>query len=612
MNKKSSKKYSSQKEKKENSEIDYLIVGTSYSTYGLVYELITSDPSLTIVVLDTTSNPSSTSSFLSEFEKFLSAPYPILSNNTCSPFSNTWIYNSPEYWDKWEIDAEGGQDWSYDTTILSLQKKLESVHPLRKENIDCRLRTISKEEEKEKKKNKHLVEVKQIEPSSGISVYLTSIISNLTNNTALTTDYNGGISTGIDDSPQVFCLDTNLLSQIELISHAHVLSILTKPSSNLQQDRRPRATGVEFIIGDLEEEKEKEEKEKKTYKKYTLYARNIILSSGTIHSSSSSSSEILERSGIHDQKCIGQKLNIPTLVHNPNVGEHLSNTIGPTILLRRTDPLNNPVWKENEQGSIALLPFVHPLQQEVTEPDIRRWQLWSHAGFFWKPIQFPQFTTIYNLESSPSLIPAWISNSTCSLNSRECKTTNLLQMVLIDVTSTSRGSIHIQSKDALSSTFPKVHFHFYETLHDLQTAISGYQLLFRIFKQLQTDHPQEGFTLVYPPTEDLFTNPINNGSDLIPYLISSISTNSYTGSCRISKNRKTGVVNGRLRVHGVRNLYIGDLSVAPVPLEGDAISTSLLIGMNLGRMLLEKNKNKAERLLDLDGGEVSSNSNNTR
>ena len=655
---------------------DYIIIGLGTSAAALIYELIAADPCIKIVVLEAGQKPNSISfqqkekqdkeeslkqkecnhklttntsatglnqnnetvTLLSNYERFLGNSYPTTARigwggSGVLYHNNIWSLNSPEHWDKWE-NAGAGQDWSYDT-LVPLLKKLESFKPngttLSESEVDRRVRS-----------KQGIVPIQQLPQSSGVSVYLTQIIANLSG-VDVVTDYNAAIANGVDPAIQVWShtnnnnsiLTSNCSSsssscsssfsssssytaiptdaptyhnpiatwlkdnmnengigqQVQVISDAVVIKLIFKEhcssnssssnsssSSKKSDNMRPRAIGVEFMYTRTGTSD--------TVQK--LFGKTIILCAGVLGSSA-----ILERSGIHDQIKIGQTLNIPTLVNNPNVGENLCNTIGPMMIIRRVDQLNtNRAWNKGEQGPVAFLPFVHPTQQLVSEPDLRRWQLISHAGLSDLPLQFPQFTSIYNLTP-----PSYLNVTPPPVD----QNSDLLQMSMIDLTLTSRGSIHITSRNFCVGTPSTLKFNYFDTLRDLQTALAAYQFMFRILKQLQTEHPQEHFQLVYPPSESLFTDTVNQGAGLIPFLNSSISTDAYCGQNRISSTIKRGVVNGRLRVHGVEALYIADLSICPVPCESNSISTAMLIGMNLARMLTdkkrknrkqEKNKNK--------------------
>lgn len=59
-----------------------------------------------------------------------------------------------------------------------------------------------------------------------------------------------------------------------------------------------------------------------------------------------------------------------------------------------------------------------------------------------------------------------------------------------------------------------------------------------------------------------------------------------TGTCRIG-NEQDGVVDARLRVHGVQNLRVVDCSVMPAPISGNTNAPAMALGVRAAALLLE-------------------------
>lgn len=61
-----------------------------------------------------------------------------------------------------------------------------------------------------------------------------------------------------------------------------------------------------------------------------------------------------------------------------------------------------------------------------------------------------------------------------------------------------------------------------------------------------------------------------------------------TGTCRMGTDRATSVVDGDLRVHGIRNLRVADASVFPTTLSGHASAPATMIAEKLSHQLKEQ------------------------
>lgn len=653
-----------------SNDIDYLIVGLSTSSCALIRKLLDNDPGINIVVLEAGSNTknddTSVTSILSEMEHSINAKYPTTARlnwggSGVLHHSNIWALNSPEHWDAWQ-EVGGGQDWSYDT-ISGLLREFERFNPngvtLLERDADRRLRAA-----------RGVVPVQQLLPNP-FALYFAETIARLSAVNVLS-DYNAGAATVVDSAAQVWShrsaprikrltedsssddeenykaknkkiphrkwhqpvetwlseelnFQTGQRRNLRVISHVAVQRVLFQTCSSCGGDskmasectnafhvnvKKPlRAIGVEYVENGVQR----------------MFAHNVILSAGFL-----GSSQILERSGIIDP-VRGKSLNIPVVLANCNVGEHLTHSIGPTMIMRRNPatcvvsqtatatqqsvPSATPLgtWRPKHHGPISFLPWIKPSRSaphgcRVKDVDLRRWHLVTQPWIL-SPSQFTQFINLYRIHEMNIITPCK-TTITAALCDNKSKTivppkSHLAQMIMYDLAPTSRGSVHIVAPHLF--TPPQIRFNYYTTPRDLETGLHAMRFMYRVFKTLQQEHPEDDLELVYPPDESAFKHLDSAQVDqaLTPYLQASIGTDAYCGQCRLSRTRKHGVVNRRLKVHGTRNLYVCDMSVTPVPPDGDAVSTAMLIGMNLARMLRESRRNRAENDVDQDSDNES-------
>lgn len=62
----------------------------------------------------------------------------------------------------------------------------------------------------------------------------------------------------------------------------------------------------------------------------------------------------------------------------------------------------------------------------------------------------------------------------------------------------------------------------------------------------------------------------------------------WTGTCRMSPLNQNGVVNEKGEVHGVRQLRVADISVAPLQPNGNTAGPAFFVGYNIAKMIIAK------------------------
>lgn len=228
---------------------------------------------------------------------------------------------------------------------------------------------------------------------------------------------------------------------------------------------------------------------------------------------------ILERSGIGN-KTVLDKLSIPVIVNNPHVGEHLQNQYG-----TKTTIMSSATNKNNENFGIA---------------------------------GFQVYTDLY-----PVYLPEGIRRNQMIVNPEQ--NSNITDIMNIILQPKSLGRTHIINASYLICA--NISLSFYEDEDDLNQILAFYDILKRI--------PE--IKLVMPSVDV-----VNDREKLTAYCKSVTGimlTYHATGTARMSKSIETCVVDSRLSVFGVENLYIADNSICPICEDGNTGYSAYIIGL---------------------------------
>ena len=313
--------------------------------------------------------------------------------------------------------------------------------------------------------------------------------------------------------------------KLRLLTKTTVLKILF---DNTHKCKHPIANGVLVL----------ENGETKTY-----HAKRIILAGGAVHNPA-----ILQRSGIGPLDVL-TKAHIKPVLVNENVGKNFIDHFGPPVVIQ----VAKSAIPNLTTGWGAFLPItVQGLVIGGTRRNV-------------------QFVSLNGTNSiSPAFQPA-LDLDTINFN--------YFSLLCWNLRPESRGTINIASNDPLM--FPRIDANFYQTNgqlnDDIKVAQNSIFFLKAVVDALNVDHGSEVYKIVYPTTEDI--DPLNPNL-LNQYIGGEISVTDHpTGTCKMdSNNVATSVVDDRLKVRGIDNLYCADLSILPIIPDGNTCFGAYHVG----------------------------------
>ncbi len=183
---------------------------------------------------------------------------------------------------------------------------------------------------------------------------------------------------------------------------------------------------------------------------------------------------------------------------------------------------------------------------------------------------------------------------------------NLFSIINWDLTCHSRGSINTTSSSLAKS--PEVKFNYLSdtdgpsgTSIDLANVVEAYLDLYNIICQMSINNPGAGLQIVYPPiatdpgifTASAFptfaTLGTVNATKVAKYFkINPSLPQHYAGTVSMNSNSALGVVDGNLKVHGVKgkSLYVADNSIFPITPDCNPSFSDYVTGLVLSNYLL--------------------------
>lgn len=301
--------------------------------------------------------------------------------------------------------------------------------------------------------------------------------------------------------------------KLRIISNALVSRVLF--------DEKKRAVGVEVQV---------DGGHPKTLRVHAK--KKVILSAGTIRTAA-----ILERSGIGNKQLL-KSLEIPVVVDNPHVGEHLKNHYGATSIFLGATSAANPL----------IIGFIDN-SPAMPNDGTRRIQLVGLNALIGSP------------PTTPSII---------------------LFGVLLDPR--SEGSCHIVSRNPTIQS--EIDFNLFSDGGVNDIGSDAYNIV-GYLKQLPQIAAQTSSLLISPPPEvyQAGDEALLNYTKTLPNLFI---TYHAAGSCRMSRCQDDGVVDGRLHVHGVKNLMCVDCSIEPKIQDGNTAYGAYLIGLTAAGILADE------------------------
>jgi choline dehydrogenase len=328
---------------------------------------------------------------------------------------------------------------------------------------------------------------------------------------------------------------------LALVTKAQVTQIIFEGS---------RAVGVEYVQGGT--------------KKIARATCEVILSGGAVNSP-----QLLQLSGIGDGAHL-QSLGIAPRLANKNVGRNLMDHQGLNYTYRLTVPTMNdvlrPWWGKVRVGLQYLLFQSGPLSISINQG----------GGFFrsnparQRPnmqLYYQAFSTLIpKAHERPILSPDPFSGMSLGLSN--CRPTSV-------------GEIMLKSPDPLAH--PRITANAYSTDHDVQEMLEAVKFLRKIAAQ--------------KPLADLIVEELRPGPSVTTdeQIIADIRQRSgtvYHPCCtaRMAPTAAQGVVDARLRVHGLQGLRVIDASAFPSILSGNLNAASMMIGWRGAEMIMQDAK----------------------
>lgn len=265
-------------------------------------------------------------------------------------------------------------------------------------------------------------------------------------------------------------------------------------------------------------------KKEATRKRYAK--KEIILCAGA-----NSSPAILQRSGIGD-KALLESLGINVVYDNPNVGQHLNSHYGAGALIAASSTL--PM-----EAFVDMFPF-------MPNDGVRRFQI----------------------------IPLGVGpDATFTFGTL--------------TTQKSEGSLKIVSKDP--TIYPALDLNLYSDGSVTTPGTDAY-LVVSYFKILKLVAAALG-TVVIQPAPELYPAPFGPAPDdslLLNYaqqLSNTVIANHNVGTTRMGISAADNVVDGNLRVFGVKNLMVADIGISPIIEDGNTSYSAYVIGAVAAKIL---------------------------
>ncbi|KAH8201723.1 hypothetical protein TruAng_004075 [Truncatella angustata] len=306
----------------------------------------------------------------------------------------------------------------------------------------------------------------------------------------------------------------------------------------------------------------------------------VILAAGALQSP-----QILELSGIGSRKLL-EKYQIPVVIDNPNVGEHLQDhaivaqlfeikdDIPNTDLLKNATFLENAMklyatnrtgWLAQAQLASAYTPFMNGkgrVQPTEIKQLLDKHLSTTHISKEIQVLRSLMEKQNYN-QVQYHLFPATLATANASGVVPTYDHRCIAAMALLSHPF-SRGNVHITSSDV--DTKPAYDPAFMSHPLDIELLANSVQFTENI---VNTSPFSDALTGVRHP--DIVADTIENAKDIIREV--AISSFHPSGSCGMRPQGERGVVNARLLVHGTSNIRIVDASIFPLETSGNIQAT---------------------------------------
>ena len=369
-------------------------------------------------------------------------------------------------------------------------------------------------------------------------------------NLPFTPDFNGPMSEGVGlyqinthkgrraSTANAFLRPAIKQGKVTLLTRAHVTRLLFEGR---------RARGVEYRRGGS--------------LKTARARRDVILACGAVNSP-----QLLQLSGIGDAQRL-RAMGIEPLADLKGVGRNLQDHLAVSYFYKTSTPTLNdalrPLTGKIKAGLQYLVNRGGPLSMSVNQaggfvrssPDRPRVNL----QVYFSPVSYTQTPLSERKLLNPDPFSAFL------LSFNACRPT-------------SRGEINIISPDPFAH--PAIVPNYLSTEHDVHEARAGIRLLRRLART--------------SPLADVVTEEILPGAHLEDdeHLLDDFRRRADTvyhpvSTCMMDPDTAAGVVDARLRVHGIGGLCVADASVFPTITSGNTNAPTVMVAEKGAAMVLE-------------------------
>lgn len=368
-----------------------------------------------------------------------------------------------------------------------------------------------------------------------------------------TKDYNGRDQEGVavyqittrkgmrESAATAFLSPARKLSNLTVVTQAFATKILFEG---------PRATGVEYVVGGR-----------------TLTARarrEVIVSAGAVNSPM-----LLQHSGLGPGELL-QNLGIPVVRALPAVGQNLQDHLGVDYLYRSLKPTLNsllrPWWGRALLGTQYLLFRNGPLSLSVNQAGgfVRSTSDEQHVDtqLYFSPVSYSKPVPGVRRLMSPDPFPGFfIGISPCRPK--------------------SRGTISIHSCDPFAP--PAIEPNYLSAPGDIDDMLRSVRVIRKIAEQP---------AMCAVIQEEMQPGAATQSEEALVADIRARSGSVFHASCtcRMAPDGRDGVVDHRLRVHGIDRLRVVDASIFPNVTSGNTNAPTMMAAEKGAAMILEDNR----------------------
>ncbi len=326
-------------------------------------------------------------------------------------------------------------------------------------------------------------------------------------------------------------------ANLEVLTRAHATRIVFEGR---------RAVGVEVM--------------RKGQRRVLHARREVIVAGGAVNSP-----QLLQLSGVGPAALLRQ-FGIDVVQDSPNVGANLQDHLGINYTYRSRVPTLNqelgPWWAKLRAGANFFLRGQGPLSLSMnqgggfvrTRAELDR----ANVQLYFQAISTLEAKAGTRPLTSPDPFPGF------SIGLSNCVTT-------------SRGRISIASADPFAA--PRIEPHSLSTAEDIRDILDGLHLLRRI-----ADTPAMREVIL----EELAPGPlVVTDAEMLDDFRKRCGTVYHPScTCRMAPDISAGVVDGRLRVHGVGGLRVVDASVFPQLISGNTNAPVMMVASKASDMIL--------------------------